>query len=310
MTNELAHLHPTYRPYAALPANERIQWTRHDRWISYDRVRIQAPAFMTPQAADRRDGERARVVVRPDIHKARVASDVIDAIGVGPWHVGGRKIMRTYPPRLFRGTPLLAGIVEVADELLLLRIHGDHRAAVPEAAFHRGVDVPKLRIPVRMVPPLFRVPVALEVVVEPPQELRHLRMADPMVSPPQGRGDGPRALTNPPQGRFRIAARLGIDHRFQGVHEARVRHRDGRASGAGAPDPAGHHRGPLFNLTDALGNRVPSKTAGSMDETHATIAQRHRFTRRHKAPRALVQQRPHRLELGGQFSKTAHPRAA
>jgi hypothetical protein len=34
----LTHLHPAYRPYAVLSPEERIQWTRHDRWISYERA--------------------------------------------------------------------------------------------------------------------------------------------------------------------------------------------------------------------------------------------------------------------------------
>jgi hypothetical protein len=38
MTDDLVHLHPAYRPYAALSPDERIQWTRHDRWISYERA--------------------------------------------------------------------------------------------------------------------------------------------------------------------------------------------------------------------------------------------------------------------------------
>ena len=38
MTDEFAHLHPTYRPYALLPNDERIQWIRHDRWIGYERA--------------------------------------------------------------------------------------------------------------------------------------------------------------------------------------------------------------------------------------------------------------------------------
>ena len=38
MTEELEHLHPTYRPYAQLPNDERIQWIRHDRWIGYERA--------------------------------------------------------------------------------------------------------------------------------------------------------------------------------------------------------------------------------------------------------------------------------
>ena len=38
MTDDLVHLHPAYRSYAALSTDERIQWTRHDRWISYERA--------------------------------------------------------------------------------------------------------------------------------------------------------------------------------------------------------------------------------------------------------------------------------
>jgi TniB protein len=38
MTDDLVHLHPAYRPYAVLSTDERIQWTRHDRWISYERA--------------------------------------------------------------------------------------------------------------------------------------------------------------------------------------------------------------------------------------------------------------------------------
>src|SRR5215218_2316253 len=38
MSEELLHLHPAYRSYALLSPDERIQWTRHDRWISYERA--------------------------------------------------------------------------------------------------------------------------------------------------------------------------------------------------------------------------------------------------------------------------------
>ncbi len=38
MSGDLEHLHPAYRSYASLPAAERIQWVRQDRWISYPRA--------------------------------------------------------------------------------------------------------------------------------------------------------------------------------------------------------------------------------------------------------------------------------
>ena len=80
-----------------------------------------------------------------------------------------------------------------------------------EATLHSRVDVPKLRVAVRMVPPRLRLPVALETVVEPVQELGHLRMADRMGSSTEFGRKRPRTLTNPPQGRFRIAPRLMIE---------------------------------------------------------------------------------------------------
>jgi hypothetical protein len=35
---QLSHLHAAYRAYALLPASERIQWIRQDRWIHYSRA--------------------------------------------------------------------------------------------------------------------------------------------------------------------------------------------------------------------------------------------------------------------------------
>jgi Bacterial TniB protein len=35
---ELSHLHASDRAYALLPASERIQWIRQDRWIHYTRA--------------------------------------------------------------------------------------------------------------------------------------------------------------------------------------------------------------------------------------------------------------------------------
>ena len=35
---QLSHLHAAYRAYALLPASERIQWVRQDRWIHYSRA--------------------------------------------------------------------------------------------------------------------------------------------------------------------------------------------------------------------------------------------------------------------------------
>ena len=50
-------------------------------------------------------------------------------------------------------TPLLAGIVVIPNELLLFRIDRNDRDALLQASFNRDVDVPKLRIAIRVIRP-------------------------------------------------------------------------------------------------------------------------------------------------------------
>ena len=64
-----------------------------------------------------------------------------------------------------------------------------------------------------------------------------------------------------------------------------------------------------FDFADSLRDRLARQAARTMDQTHATIAQRARFTGRHETPRAFVQERPHRMEFRSQFAKYAHARA-
>ena len=121
------------------------------------------------------------------------------------------KIVSANLHRRFRGKPLPPGVLVVADEFFLLGIHRDHGAALRQASFHRGIDVPELRIAVRMVSPLLRLPVALKAVVEAVQKLSDLRMADRMLVPTQLVRNRPRALTNPSQRRFRVALAEGFE---------------------------------------------------------------------------------------------------
>ena len=272
--------------------------------------RIEPLTFLAPPSPDGRHRKRSRVVIRPDIDEPGVAPDVVDAIGIGTRHVGRGKIMPTNLPRLFRGKPLLASVIVVADEFFLLRIHRDHGAALRQASFHRGIDVPKLRVAVRMVSPLLRLPVALETVVEPVQKLSDLRMADWVLVPTQLLRNRSRALTNPSQRRLRVAPGLMIDHRFQGIHQPRVRHRNEFAPRSGAANPTFHRRGTLFDFTDAFGNGLARQSARTAHPTHSPIAQSPRFARRHQAPRPFVQQWPHRMELSSQLSKTVHAHTA
>src|SRR5260370_33653078 len=84
---------------------------------------------MTPPAPDRGHCKRARVMIGPDIDKSGVAPDIVNAIRIGPRHLGGGKIMSAHLPRRFRRKPLLAGVIVFAVVLFLLGVHRDPGAA-------------------------------------------------------------------------------------------------------------------------------------------------------------------------------------
>ena len=139
-----------------------------------------------------------------------------------------------------------------------------------------------------MVAPLLRLSVALQAVVERVQQLGDRRVADRMVLPPQFGGNRPGALADPPQGGLRIATGLSIDHRFQGLHEPRVGHRQRFPPTAGASDAAFPQYGAFLDLPDTFADRFPRQPAGLTDETHAAIAQRLGFAGRHNTSQAFV----------------------
>src|SRR4029077_3500516 len=120
--------------------------------------------------------KRSRVMISPDLDKPGVAPDVVNAIGIGPRHIRRGKVVTANLPRPFRGKPLLAGVVVVADDFFLLGIYRDHGAALRQAALYGGIDVPKLRVAIRVVSPLLGLPVALQAVIEPVKNLGDLGM--------------------------------------------------------------------------------------------------------------------------------------
>jgi len=252
------------------------------------RRRVEPFPLLAPPPPDRGHGKGAGVMIGPDIDKAGVAPDIVDAIGIGPRHLGRGKIVTAHPPGLLGGKPLLPGIWVVSDEFLLLGVHRDHGVAVPQPSFDGVINVAELRVAIRMVLPLFRFAIALQAVVEVMENLGDLGVADGMLVPSQRRGNRSRALADPPQRRFGIAPRWIIDHLFQGGHQPRVRHRNRFPARARAADPT-FQPGTLFDLMNAFGDRLARQSARSMYQTHAPIAQRLRLAGRHETPRALVQ---------------------
>ena len=70
-------------------------------------------------------------------------------------------------PRL---TPLAALVLVVADQFLLLRVHGNDWLARPQSLFDGAIDMPELRVAIRMIAPFLSLAVALQAVATLPQE--------------------------------------------------------------------------------------------------------------------------------------------
>src|SRR4029453_12748627 len=139
---------------------------------------IQAAALSAPPTADRSHRERARVVVRAHVDEAKVAPEVVDSVRIGAGHFGTGKIMSVDLIRRSPFAPLAALVLVIADQLLLLRVHGYHGFARPQSLFDSAVDMPELRVTIRMIASLLGLAVTLQAVATLPQELRDFGVAD------------------------------------------------------------------------------------------------------------------------------------
>src|SRR5215471_2462136 len=210
---------------------------------------------MTPPTPNRCHRKSPRVMIGPDIHESRIAPDIVNAIRVCSGHVGLGEVMPAHLARLSRRKPLLVAVVVIPEEFFLLRIHRNHRPALLEIWLHGGVDVSELRIPIGMILPLLGLAVALQTVAQMVKDLGHFGMADGMLAPGQGIGDGARTLASPAQRRFGITSRLLIDEPLQPVHQQWTGNEMGLATRSRTADtPSQRHPG--FQFLDSLTDRL------------------------------------------------------
>src|ERR1017187_2589091 len=106
-----------------------------------------------------------RVRSSPHIDETGIATNVIDAIWVGTGNCGTGEIVTLNLDGLFGRQPLLAGIVVIAQKFLLLGIDRHDRDALPQTLFHRGIDVPELRIAIGVIPTFLCLAIPLHAVL-------------------------------------------------------------------------------------------------------------------------------------------------
>jgi hypothetical protein len=106
------------------------------------------------------------------------------------------------------------------------------------------IDMPELRVTIRMIVTLFGLAVTLQAVPFFSQELGDFGVADLVMSSRQLRGKRAGTLAGPAQRRLRVAARGGLNHAVQGRCQAGIIERQGVPAAALMANPTcGQRRG-------------------------------------------------------------------
>jgi len=134
-----------------------------------------------PPASDGVDRESRGVVVDAHAHPAGVAGDIVDPIGNRPTQFGDDKIVHANVLGRTLRPPFASGVLEVADEFLLLGVDRDRRLPRRERFFHPIVDVVELGVAIGIVRPLACLAVGLQTVIELVQQFADQRAADPVA---------------------------------------------------------------------------------------------------------------------------------
>ncbi len=197
--------------------------------------------------------------------------------------------------RLALGLPLLSAILEVADQLLLLGIHRDHRVAGGQARLGRRIEVSKLGVTVEMLRPCARLAVGLQTIPPLVQQLRYLLIADAMPLPPQLGGQPAHTLARPAQRRLRIAPRARLDQPLQVRPQRGVVRFQRLASTARPAHPPRRRRGHLpAQFLEAQADPLPREPRGPRHRADPTPAIRQRLGGGHRPSRVLIQLARHR----------------
>jgi hypothetical protein len=143
---------------------------------------------------------------------------------------------------LARRPPLSARVLEVADQLFLLGIDGDDRLPGALSPPHLLVDVPELRVAIRMIRPLARLAIGLQTVTRRGQELGDQLPADGVAHALERLRQVTHALRRPAQRGLGMSRRGRLHQPFEIGPQGRILRQHLLAAAARSPNPLGNER--------------------------------------------------------------------
>ena len=184
--------------------------------------------------------------------------------------------------------PFPPAVLEVPDQLLLLRVDRNHRLAGAQMLVGSPVDVLELRVAVRMCGAFLSFARRLQPVAQAVQQPAHSGRTHPPPLLGQRRRQLRATLARPAQRRGRVSARERVHQRFERGLDAGLILLDAGPTAPRASD-AVRRRLVAGNLPASLANRRPSQTGGRRNHRVAAVADGTRLGRRPPPATALVQ---------------------
>src|SRR5271165_6300607 len=270
----------------------RAAAVRRDRQFS--RLRIALPSHAFEPAADRRHGKLGGVAGDPDADEAGIGGHIIHPIRHDLAELLVLEVVHVHAPRIAFRTIVGSAVLEVAEQLLLLRIDGDDGLLAGLRRNDFRVDVFELGVAVGMVRAFIRL--AIGLAREP--ELRQLRAdrigADRMSHLGQCRGELRHAFRYPDQGPHGIAQCRRFDQPLERRDEPRVGFRYRPTPASGTANPPLRKRLAVEVVFAAIDRRT-SKPGNLRDQRETAATGAPDLRRRKQPPTTLVKPRPDRL---------------
>ena len=256
---------------------------------------------MLPPTADGVHCEAGRIVVDAHTDPTFVATQVIHPVGDRLALGGYEEVVHLHTLGLSLQSPLTSGILEVADQLFLLRIDRDDRLTLRLMVAHLVIEIDELSVPIRMRGSFPRLAIRLQRVAKLMEQTRDDLRTYGVPHGLQLGGQFGQALRRPAK---RIVVRSARRDRLDQCIEVRQQ-RNVRIDDAltATPRVARTLRGQRRlrpQLLDATRNPCPRNPCGAIDHRDAAMANRLRLSGRPQTLSPLRQHRRKRLVLRSQ----------